>query len=479
MRKITIPKLFRSTVIGNVLLFSLIAIITSLLFSVILRRIMIAEFEDKGAAITTGIATSSVELILNRDASTLQASIDQFIDPAGGVGYVFVVDNRDRIIAHTFVPGVPEVLLGFKDGVKDQIITREVSLPGRGDFLDVVAPVLFGEAGYVHVGMDTDVIAAQIRSGVLIQSGLLIVMFFIAILVTISQDNRIARPIVRLAEYAAEVAANPVALASNQMSDELRPVAERDDELGQLVSSFQHMTQEVYERERRLERRSLAIETSAEVSRRLSTILDEQELVKAVVEQVQAAFDYYHVHIYLLNDKTGALHMAGGTGEAGQTMLAQGHQIPMGKGLVGRSAQTNTAVLVPDVSEDANWLANPLLPETKAETAVPIAIGDEVLGVLDVQHNIVDGLDQSDVDLLQSMTSQIAVALRNARDYAMTQQRAEQEVRLNAINHKIDTAQSVEEVMQIAVRELGQVLGAEKTAIRLLENGRRETVTQS
>ena len=48
---------------------------------------------------------------------------------------------------------------------------------------------------------------------------------------------------------------------------------------------------------------------------------------------------------------------------------------------------------------------------------MPIAIGDEVLGVLDVQQNSVDGLGQQDVDLLESIAGQVAIALQNARSY--------------------------------------------------------------
>ena len=437
MRMIKIPKLFRSTFIGTALLFGLIAIITSLLFSVILRRVMFTEFENKGGAITTGIAASSVELILNRDTSTLQATIDQFIDPEGGVGYVFVVDNRDRIIAHTFVPSVPEALLDLKQGVKDQTLTREVSLSGRGEFLDVVSPVLFGVAGYVHVGMDTSVITNQIRSAILIQSGLLFVMFFIAIIISSVQNNRIARPIVTLTESAAEVAASPVTSGHHQISDELQSVAIRDDELGQLASSFQHMTQEIYEREHRLEQRNLAIETSAEVSRNLSTILDEGELIQAVVEQVQNAFNYYHAHIYLLDETGQKLVMAGGTGEAGVAMLASGHTVDVGQGLVGRAATTQTTVLVPNVAQEAGWLPNPLLPDTKAEVAVPITQGDNVLGVLDVQHNVVEGLGQADVELLQSLAGQVAIALQNA---SLLSQREET---LVAIQEEQERAQTI------------------------------------
>jgi GAF domain-containing protein len=107
--------------------------------------------------------------------------------------------------------------------------------------------------------------------------------------------------------------------------------------------------------------------------------------------------------------------MVSGTGQAGQAMLEAGHKISKGIGLVGRAAGTNSLMLVPDVARDPNWLPHPLLPETKAEVLAPIALGEDVLGVLDVQHNVINGLNQAEADLIQSIANQIAVALRNAR----------------------------------------------------------------
>lgn len=213
--------------------------------------------------------------------------------------------------------------------------------------------------------------------------------------------------------------------------------------------------------------RTRALATSAEVSRRLAAILDPKQLVLAVVEEIQRAFGYYHAHIYIWDPKREFLLMSGGTGEAGQIMLTQGHKIPRGKGLVGRAAETNGVVLVSDVTENADWLANPLLPDTKCEIAVPIATGGQVLGVLDVQHNIVDGLEREDAQLLQTIANQVAVALQNARSYAFLQERAERELSLNTINQKILRAVSVDEVLQIAIRELTHILGAHKASVQL------------
>src|SRR5690606_35924938 len=176
----------------------------------------------------------------------------------------------------------------------------------------------------------------------------------------------------------------------------------------ELQASYESLEERVLERTR-------ALETGLEVSRSLSTILEQTDLVREVVEQVQRAFDYYHVHIYLMDETGEYLLMVSGTGEAGQRMLSQGHRLRVGSGLVGRAAADNEVLLVPDVSQEPGWLPNPLLPGTRAEIAVPISFAGDVRGVLDVQHHEAGGLDNNDVYLLQLIAAQVAIALQNAR----------------------------------------------------------------
>lgn len=223
--------------------------------------------------------------------------------------------------------------------------------------------------------------------------------------------------------------------------------------------------------EQRVADRTRALEASATISRQLSTILERGELVREVVEQLRVAFAYYHVHIFLWDETSGLLKMAGGTGEAGQAMLVMGHAIAPAQGLVGRAFRTNSPVVVADVSRDPDWLPNRLLPGTRSEIAVPINYGDEVLGVIDAQDNEANGLGQQDAQLLQIIAGQLAVALRNARLVAQIQQQAEQAALINTINQKIAQTIDMDGAIRVALAELSRALEAGSAAVHLDAEG--------
>jgi len=247
------------------------------------------------------------------------------------------------------------------------------------------------------------------------------------------------------------------------------------DEIGQLTVTFNNMADEIQHTmsglEDRVAERTLALATTLEISRDISTILDQERLVAEVVEVTQATFGYYYVQIYLLDQELNELNMVGGSGEAGLSMMSGGHKMPVGVGLVGRAAVNNEVILIADTLQDDEWQPNSLLPDTRSEAAIPIAFTTEdVLGVLDVQHSEVGGLGEDDMHLLQSVANQTAVALRNIYLYQDIRERADREATANLIGQKIQMATDVDSVLHIAAHELGESLGVQQAIAEINRN---------
>jgi signal transduction histidine kinase len=207
---------------------------------------------------------------------------------------------------------------------------------------------------------------------------------------------------------------------------------ESGDEVGQLAESFNSMTvrlrdltenldQHIAARTGALENIIKALQTSTQIGRQMTTILDLDELLKYVVDHIQVEFDFYYTQIYLVEEESGDLVLAKGSGEVGQQLQEKAHRLPAGQGIVGTVASTNEFFLSNDVSQVLNFVYNPLLPDTRAELALPLRKGEQVLGVLDIQCGQTNRFTPEDVSLMQSVANQLAIALDNARLLAETQ----------------------------------------------------------
>lgn len=164
-----------------------------------------------------------------------------------------------------------------------------------------------------------------------------------------------------------------------------------------------------------LERRARQVQLSTEIAQEIATATALKDLFCLVVNRVQEQFGYYYVHIYTLEQEN--LVIQEGTGNIGRQLKLEDYRLPLGveRSLIARAARLGQAVLVPDVSQEPAWLPHELVPQTKSELSVPIKLEDEVLGVLDVQSDVVGGLDEEDQLLLTGLCGQIAIAIHQRR----------------------------------------------------------------
>lgn len=206
------------------------------------------------------------------------------------------------------------------------------------------------------------------------------------------------------------------------------------DEIGTLASAFNSMTaqlrdlirtleQRVAERSQLLERRANQIRAAAEVGNAAVSVRDLNTLLNETVQLLSARFGYYHAGIFLLDETGTNAVLRAANSEGGHKMLRKGHKLEVGRvGIVGYVAETGQPRIALDVGKDAVYFDNPDLPNTRSEMALPIRYAGRILGVLDIQSTEPQAFAQEDIDTLQIVADQLAVAINNSRLLAESQE---------------------------------------------------------
>lgn len=203
-----------------------------------------------------------------------------------------------------------------------------------------------------------------------------------------------------------------------------RPLKENEHQW--LLVSMHDITDQ-WKTRRALQRKTVQMQTAAEVARDATAATSLEELLNQAVNLVRERFHFYHAGIFLIDEERKYAVLVAATGEAGRKLLAQGHRLEVGKvGLVGYVAGTGKPRIALDVGEDAVHFKQPLLPDTRSEMALPLTVNGVVIGVLDVQSTDEAAFDQDDIEVLQTMADQLALAIHKMRVLHQAEQRAEQ-----------------------------------------------------
>jgi GAF domain-containing protein len=194
------------------------------------------------------------------------------------------------------------------------------------------------------------------------------------------------------------------------------------EELAETQDQLIARTEQQDQAYKELDRRARYLAATGEVSRVVAAILELDELLERVVTLISEQFGFYHTAIFLLDDVRAWAVLRAVSSEGGQRMLARNHRLKVGaEGIVGYVSASGRPRIALDVNEDMTWVENPDLPETRSEMALPLMVGNDVIGVLDVQSKEPRAFVQEDVTILRILADQIAVAIQNARLFRESQ----------------------------------------------------------
>ncbi len=216
--------------------------------------------------------------------------------------------------------------------------------------------------------------------------------------------------------------------------------------------------------------RTVQLETAAEIARDISGSLNLDELLVKAVGFIRERFDFYHASIFLLDPAGEFALIREATGEAGAQMKRVGHKLAVGsKSIVGYVAGQGEPLVVNDTAKDATYLPNPLLPDTRAEAALPLKVGERIVGVMDVQSTHPFAFRTDSLRTLRILADQLGVAVVNSELFAETQEHLSQHRLLHHITTSAASGTTLEEALESAVTGLQVTLGGDRVTILMTD----------
>ena len=383
----------------------------------------------------------------------------------GDTGYAFLVDQSGHILAMP-AQGYSLYKISPEEVTVNQ--TQEISILAKGpvDIQEATARMINGETGSATIKVDNansffifvPIATPNYRLGIIAPESeftkdltasredirkttqaaaqgvavILISLLIGAIIISLWIGQLITRPLVRLTQTAEAIALGDFTARAN---------VEAQDESGILAKSFNSMAERlndtllgleknISDRTRELEnanesnaRRAAQFEAIARVARTISSTQTMESLLPQIVDTISEQFGFYHVGIFLLDSHREYAILRAANSEGGKRMLDRNHRLLVGgTGIVGFVTNSGQPRVALDVGLDAAFFNNPDLPDTHSEVALPLLIGAEINGALDVQSREINAFSQEDVSILSTLADQVSIAIQNARSYQQSRE---------------------------------------------------------
>ena len=181
--------------------------------------------------------------------------------------------------------------------------------------------------------------------------------------------------------------------------------------------------QETRQAQGRLQKQNERLSAAAEIGRLVTSTLDLETIFSRTVNLLVERFGFSHAAVYLVDEAGFKIALREATGSAGAEMKTRGHSLPINvRSLVGKVTSSGEAAVIRDTTAESTYTANPSLPDTRAQCAVPLRVGERIIGTLDIHAATPDAFTAEDLSVLQILADQVAIAIDNARSYQLAQQ---------------------------------------------------------
>ena len=300
----------------------------------------------------------------------------------GGLSYVAWAADGIRDIAF-FAYTIPILIAGLLIGWRGAVTATLFSVVSGW-------ALAYAEAAQLFIPtLDEPLNFARDMTGVFILIGVLLYLIITSLQSTLAESQSVAAAL----------------SASNRELNELRT----------------HLQQQVEERTADLKKRATQLEAVSSVARTIASVQDINTLLPAITKLVSQQFGFYHVGIFLLDQQNQNVVLRAANSSGGLRMLSRQHSLPLDShSIVGYSTLRGEPRIALDVGTDSVYFNNPDLPDTRSEMAIPLRVGGEVIGSMDVQSTEKNAFSQEDIDVLTTLADQIAIAIENARLFGET-----------------------------------------------------------
>lgn len=369
-------------------------------------------------------ATNSLVLLLDETYIRLADSrnpslIQKSIAPLTPVDYLLAIENKRflNIPLNEQTTNFPEFEDALDNASKQPFFRVDITPNVAGD--DTVAVGFMETKPWaVTFSQPTSIFLSDVQEQTQTNTLLVIITTIIVAIVATVVARALTNPILMLTEVASSVSQGDLnARATIRSSDEIGTLAATFNSMtDQLQTTLLGLEQRIDERTAELQKNKLELETIADVAREIAIIRDMNTLLNVSADLIRERFKYYHVGIFLIDERSEYAFLRAASSVAAEKMLASKYKLKVGKtGLVGNVTSTGQAYIALDVGIDATHFENPLLPDTRSEIALPLRSRSITIGALDIQANVPNAFTQQDIQTLQILADQLAAAIENAQ----------------------------------------------------------------